>query len=101
MSDLPKTMRAWVFRKLGAPEHTLELEHAWPVPQLKQGEVLVRVHSAALNWGAYKFMTMSVLNRLTKRPSIPESDFAGTVVDCPGGAFEEGDRVCGSAIMDM
>lgn len=94
-------MRAWVCRQPGIPSDALALESAWPVPALKEGEVLVKVHSAALNWGSYRFMAFWPLNTLTKRPSIPQSDFAGVVVDSRDGAFEAGARVCGYVLVDV
>lgn len=49
MSQVPKTMKAWVFRKVGQPKDVLNLETDSPVPVPKAKEVLVKVHAISLN----------------------------------------------------
>lgn len=48
----PATQKAWRVVRRGRPEGALHLDHSAPVQSfedLKQGEVLVKVHAAALN----------------------------------------------------
>lgn len=49
MSQVPETMKAWVFRKTGQPKDVLKLETDYPVPVPKAGEILVKVHAVSLN----------------------------------------------------
>lgn len=49
MSEVPKTMKAWVFRKTGQPKDVLKLETDYPVPVPKAKQILVKVHAVALN----------------------------------------------------
>ncbi|KAL8292550.1 hypothetical protein RQP46_001162 [Phenoliferia psychrophenolica] len=87
---------AWVFKKAGAPANVLRLEPAWPVPTPGPGEVLVRVSAAALNPIGYKSMMVFPLTLGQKKPSVPESDVAGTVAGGDlGGKFALGDEVFG------
>jgi NADPH:quinone reductase-like Zn-dependent oxidoreductase len=78
-----QTMRAVVYRTYGAPD-VLHLEEV-PKPDPKVGEVLVRVHAAALNaldWhmvrGKPYIARISMGLRSPKR-SIPGVDMAGTI----------------------
>jgi NADPH:quinone reductase-like Zn-dependent oxidoreductase len=48
--SLPDQQRAWVNIGRGTPAQALVLKSDWPVPKnLRPGEVLVKVHAAALN----------------------------------------------------
>ena len=50
MTTLPKHQRAWIIYRRGRPQTALALRDDWDVPSnLKHGEVLVKVHAAALN----------------------------------------------------
>ncbi len=91
-------MRAFVFERFGGPEVLVEREV--PTPVARAGEVLVRVHAAALNpkdivvrRGKFRWLT-------GRRFPMPMGhDWAGIVVavgGAPGsGPFAVGDRVCG------
>jgi hypothetical protein len=52
LAPLPSTQTAWCHLRRGTPAEALELVHDAPVPGLdglKDDEVLVKVHAAALN----------------------------------------------------
>ncbi|KZV65702.1 NAD(P)-binding protein [Peniophora sp. CONT] len=89
---VPTTQRAWICTGRGTPDKVLRLENNYPVPsQLQKGAVLVKVKAAALNPVGYKMMKLLPLAIL--RPTIPEYEFAGTVVDANGTDFSLGDEV--------
>lgn len=88
-------MRAAIITQPGPPS-VLEI-HERPVPEPGAGEVLVRVHSSAIN-------RADVIQRLGRYPAppgvpadIPGLEFAGEVAALgPGAAlWQVGDRVCG------
>lgn len=96
------TMKAVVYRRYGPPED-LELEDI-EVPSVGGGDVLVRVHAAAVNPGD----VFSVLGRpyvgvrlltglLTPKQPVPGRAFAGTVETVGGNVtrFAPGDEVYG------
>jgi NADPH:quinone reductase-like Zn-dependent oxidoreductase len=94
------TMRALVYDRYGPPEQVLRLEQL-PRPQPKPGEVLVRVHAAALNAWDWDLVIGSPMGRISgplKPPhKILGADIAGTVESVGQGvtAFQPGDRVFG------
>ena len=50
MTTLPQHQRAWIIHSRGRPQTALVCRDDWDVPSnLKHGEVLVKVHAAALN----------------------------------------------------
>lgn len=47
---IPDVQKAWVSVRKGKPAASLELKKDWPVKKpLAPGEVLIKVHAAALN----------------------------------------------------
>lgn len=49
-TTIPETQKAWITMRKGAPSASLEFKTDWPVKKnLAAGEVLVKVHAAALN----------------------------------------------------
>jgi NADPH:quinone reductase-like Zn-dependent oxidoreductase len=74
-------IRAWTHDITGPPEKVLALHNSLPRPQLSSGtQVLVRVKYAALN-PAGSVMMQLCPSFLRTKPSIPEMDFAGQIVD--------------------
>lgn len=49
MSSLPKTMKAVVIEKTGGID-VLQYKTDWPVPELKDGEVLVKNEYIGINY---------------------------------------------------
>ena len=93
-------MRALVYDRYGPPEQVLRLEQV-PRPQPKPGEVLVRVHAAALNAWDWDLVIGSPMGRISGpfRPPfrILGADIAGMVEATGQGvtAFLPGDSVFG------
>jgi NADPH:quinone reductase-like Zn-dependent oxidoreductase len=97
-------MKAAVYRRYGAPDVLHIEEVAKPVP--KDGEVLVRVHAAAVCAGDVRFRKadpffLRFLNGLSrpKKINILGMEFSGTVESVGRGVtrFAESDAVFGSA----
>jgi NADPH:quinone reductase-like Zn-dependent oxidoreductase len=92
-------MRAIVYRQYGSPD-VLRLEDV-PKPVPKDGEVLVRVHAAALNaldWHMLRgkpYVARLSMGWWRPKRSIPGVDMAGTVeaVGAAVSAFKPGDEV--------
>jgi NADPH:quinone reductase len=86
-------MRAIEIKQAGGPE-VLQLA-ARPIPELKAGEVLIKVHAAGVN-------RPDVLQRLGHYPvppgasDLPGLEVAGEIVDgdLAGTSFKRGDMVC-------
>jgi NADPH:quinone reductase-like Zn-dependent oxidoreductase len=77
---LNTTMRAWTHSRAGHPSKVLSLVEDAPLPTIKSpNEILVRVSRAALHPGASIMMQLCPFVFRFK-PSIPETDFSGTIV---------------------
>ncbi|TFK55244.1 NAD(P)-binding protein [Heliocybe sulcata] len=95
VSDIPSTQKVWHVVKKGTPEKVLKQVLDAPVPsKFPKGEVLVKVQAAALNPVGFKVMQIAP-TFVAKRPYVPESDFAGVVVDANGTSFKNGESVYG------
>ncbi|MFF1418791.1 NAD(P)-dependent alcohol dehydrogenase [Streptomyces sp. NPDC058280] len=91
-----KEMRAALYDRYGPPE--VLYEGTVPVPSLKQGEVLVRVHAAGVNGGELYGRAGRV--RLVTGRRFPQRtglDFAGEIAEVAAAVtgLREGDRVWG------
>lgn len=90
-------MRAWQIRKFGPVDQVLELVDL-PVPNPRDGEVLVEVRAVSLNPFDYKMIKgapeIKTLANL-KLPLIPGIDFSGVVtkVSSSAGKVKVGDEV--------
>jgi len=92
---IPTKQRAWVVTKRGSPKDAVVLKEDYPVDsKLKKGEVLVKIHAAALNPIGWKLMKL-LPNFVDGRPHVAEYDFAGTIVDANDASFKIGDEVFG------
>jgi NADPH:quinone reductase-like Zn-dependent oxidoreductase len=99
----PTTMAAVVGRRYGPPE-VLSVERI-PIPEPKDGEVLVQVAAASLNALDWHYLTGTPyflrLMAGVRRPNriIPGADVAGTVAATGGGVaeLEVGDAVFGES----
>lgn len=89
-----KKMKAWVVRNWCKPE---EMEFATvPVPEAGDGQILVRVEAAALNF-LDTLMIQGLYQVKPPLPFTPGIELAGTVVKAGvGSIFKEGDRVMGN-----
>ena len=55
--DLSDIQKAWRVVRMGKPSKAVEIDTSLPVPKdVKQGEVLVKIHAAALNPVYVSFM---------------------------------------------
>ncbi|KAF2493543.1 NAD(P)-binding protein [Lophium mytilinum] len=91
------TMRAWLVSARGPPTTVLKLTTTLPTPSPKPTDLLIRISHAALNPGSTSLMLL-IPQFLRAAPSIPEIDFAGTVVAVGSSApsqFPIGARVFG------
>lgn len=93
-------MRAWIHNSTGPPRKVLKFSKDVPVPQITTpSSVLVRISHAALNPGPALLMhTIPFVFR--KAVSIPELDFAGTIISV-GSALPtplQGTHVSGTAV---
>ncbi|KAF8504133.1 hypothetical protein BU17DRAFT_58327 [Hysterangium stoloniferum] len=93
--EIPTTQRAWVVTKRGSPNEAVILREDFPVDsKLKKGEVLVKVHAAALNPVGWKLMKL-LPNFMAGRPHVAEHDLAGVIVDANDSNFTNGDEMFG------
>ncbi|KAG8894859.1 hypothetical protein FRB99_000946, partial [Tulasnella sp. 403] len=75
-STIPSTHTAWRVLRQGTPRDSVELQHDVTVrKELEDGEVLVKVKSAAMNPVGYKLMKL-VPNFMAYRPLTAEYDFS-------------------------
>jgi NADPH:quinone reductase-like Zn-dependent oxidoreductase len=92
-----KTMKAVRFHDYGGPEQLI-LEEI-PVPEPEAGEVLVKIHAAAVNPWDWKFRSGKYKEGMqVKFPVIPGIEASGTVVIAGPGptGFQPGHAVYGS-----
>ncbi|KAF2812277.1 NAD(P)-binding protein [Mytilinidion resinicola] len=90
-------MRAWLVSARGPPTTVLKLTTTLPTPTPQPTQLLIRISHAALNPGS-KALMLLIPQFLRASPSIPEIDFAGTVVAAGASApsqFPIGTRVFG------
>ncbi|EWG51941.1 hypothetical protein FVEG_10785 [Fusarium verticillioides 7600] len=66
-----------------------------PRPSPREGEILVKIHYAALNPGDWKLVEGDVLDGPAQPGLIAGCDFAGTVEDLNGSDWKKGQRVGG------
>lgn len=92
LDDRRPAMRAMIMRAIGGVD---VLEHAsLPAPEPADGQVLVRVHAAAVNpvdWKQRRGLVAAPM------PTVPGSDVSGTVEVSRAADFAVGDAVCGLA----
>ncbi|QRW00480.1 Zinc-binding dehydrogenase [Ceratobasidium sp. AG-Ba] len=93
MTSVPETQKGWRVVRQGTPSKAVALQ-TFPVPKVKDGEVLVKIEAGALNPVGYKLMAF-LPNLLARRPHVAEHDFTGTIVDPGSSTYKVGDAVFG------
>jgi NADPH:quinone reductase-like Zn-dependent oxidoreductase len=88
-------MRAWTFSTRGTPSNILTWTSSLPTPILTPSQILIRISHAALNPGGTTAMAL-MPTILRVKNSIPEIDFAGTVV--ARGAFAPSHLTIGTRV---
>jgi NADPH2:quinone reductase len=84
-----QTMRAVVLEQPGPPEMLLLRDV--PVPEAREGQVLIRVRAFGLNRSELHFRRG--VGSFGDFPRIPGIEAAGEVIDCPGGQLAPGTQV--------
>ncbi|EPS71670.1 quinone oxidoreductase-like protein, partial [Genlisea aurea] len=92
-------MKAWAYHQYGGIE-VLKLEVDFPLPEIKDDQVLIKVVAAALNPVDYKRRLGYYKNTDSPLPTIVGYDVAGVVVKVGSQVkeFKEGDEVYGDVI---
>ena len=49
MASIPSVNKAWIYSEYGKTADVLKLDSNFPVPQVKEDQVLIKVVAAALN----------------------------------------------------
>ncbi|KAH7340596.1 hypothetical protein B0J17DRAFT_652028 [Rhizoctonia solani] len=93
MAAVPETQKGWRVVRQGPPRKALALQ-TFPVPTVRDGEVLVKIEAAALNPVGYKLMQL-LPNLFSHRPHVAEHDFTGAIVDAGNSLYNVGDAVLG------
>ena len=88
-------MKAWGLETFGLDNLRLS---TLEIPELKSGELLVRVNAVSLNHRDRLVVEGHLLPSLPNMPFVPVSDFAGEVLGVGAGVtrFAAGDRVMGN-----
>src|ERR671916_63758 len=71
------TMKAVRIHRLGGPE-SLVYEHA-PVPALRPGDALVRVHAAGISPAEFTWRIYETADGRSRLPAIPSHEVSGVV----------------------
>ncbi|XP_048129070.1 2-methylene-furan-3-one reductase-like [Rhodamnia argentea] len=79
-SAVPAKMKAWVYREHGDVATVLRLDSELEVPEVQEGQVLVKVLAAALNPVDTKRVNGVVQLPGSALPAVPGYDLAGIVV---------------------
>ncbi|KAF8744586.1 Zinc-binding dehydrogenase, partial [Rhizoctonia solani] len=90
---VPETQQGWRVVRQGLPSKALAFQ-TFPVPKIRDGEVLVKIEAAALNPVGYKLMQL-LPNLFSHRPHVAEHDFTGIIVDAGSSNYKVGDAVLG------
>jgi NADPH:quinone reductase-like Zn-dependent oxidoreductase len=88
-----RNMKTILYRRYGPPE-VLEYTEV-PIPEIKDNQILVRVHAAAVNPVDWKLRSGRYRFPWQRLPRIPGSDIAGEIVEVGKGVnrFKPGDYV--------
>ncbi|XP_028785032.1 2-methylene-furan-3-one reductase-like [Neltuma alba] len=94
---IPSHMKAWVYSEYGKSSDVLRLDPNFPLPHLKDDQVLLKVAAASLNPVDYKRMAGFFKDTDSPLPCVPGYDVAGVVVKVGSEVkkFKAGDEVYG------
>ncbi|KAH7532524.1 2-methylene-furan-3-one reductase [Ziziphus jujuba] len=94
---IPSVHKAWIYQEYGKSSDVLKLDENFPVPQVKEDEVLIKVVAASVNPVDFKRMLGSFKDKDTPFPVVPGHDVAGVVVKVGSkvNKFKVGDEVYG------
>uniref|UniRef100_A0A9I9DP57 Enoyl reductase (ER) domain-containing protein n=1 Tax=Cucumis melo TaxID=3656 RepID=A0A9I9DP57_CUCME len=95
--SIPTHMKAWVYHDFGNTPDVLKLDFNYPVPQINENQLLIKVVAASLNPIDYKRIHGALKAFNYFPPSIPGYDVAGVVVKVGSEVkkFKVGDEVYG------
>ncbi|ESW23042.1 hypothetical protein PHAVU_004G014100 [Phaseolus vulgaris] len=96
-STIPTHTKAWYYSEHGSPADVLKFDLNWPLPQLKDDQVLIKVIAVSLNPVDYKRIHGVFKDTDPYLPIVPGFDVAGIVVRVGGEVrkFNVGDEVYG------
>nr|XP_029149064.1 2-methylene-furan-3-one reductase isoform X3 [Arachis hypogaea] len=99
-STIPSHTKAWFYSKHGNPGDVLKVHPNWPIPELNEDQVLIKVVAASLNPVDNKRITdfyKDINNPDPLLPIVPGFDVAGIVVKLGNQVtkFKVGDEVYG------
>lgn len=100
---IPTHTKVCYYSEYGRARDVLKLDPNWPIPQLKEDQVLIKVVAAALNPVDYKRMHGEFKDIDPHLPIVPGFDVAGIVVKVGGEVkkFKVGDEVYGDINEDI
>ncbi|KAF3444663.1 hypothetical protein FNV43_RR14356 [Rhamnella rubrinervis] len=100
MASVPSVQKAWIYSEYGKSGDVLKYEESFPVPELKEDQVLIKVVAASLNPLDFKRMAGVLKHFDTPRPVNLGYDFAGVVVKLGSQVkkFKVGDEVYGDTL---
>ncbi|KAF3444664.1 hypothetical protein FNV43_RR14357 [Rhamnella rubrinervis] len=96
-APIPSVQKAWIYPEYGKSSEVLKLDENFPVPEVKEDQVLIKVVAASLNPIDFKRMLGIFRNTDSPRPIVPGYDVAGVVVKVGSQVkkFKVGDEVYG------
>ncbi|MEE3852982.1 NADPH:quinone oxidoreductase family protein [Gordonia sp. LSe1-13] len=98
MRSVPAWMGAWVYQSTGDPKDVLRLESRVPVQQPGEGQVLIRVDAAAVNF-ADSLVIRGSYQSTPPLPAVAGMEMCGRIVGTgPGVDLEVGERVAGLGV---
>ncbi|KAF3444662.1 hypothetical protein FNV43_RR14355 [Rhamnella rubrinervis] len=100
VSRSPSVQKAWIYSEYGRSGDVLRYEESFPVPELKEDQVLIKVVAASLNPIDFIRMAGFLEHFDSPRPVNLGYDVAGVVVKLGSQVkkFKEGDEVYGDTL---
>ncbi|MED6198607.1 hypothetical protein PIB30_068011 [Stylosanthes scabra] len=94
---IPSHMKAWAYSEHGKSNAALKFHPNFPIPELNEDQVLIKVVAAAINPIDYHKIVGNYKGSDAPFPIVPGYDVAGVVIKVGSAAkkFKEGDEVYG------